>query len=81
MAKFPKNRCRQPGAALNAPPIQPIGERFPAWAQQDVELALFARDARVVEVAGTFNNWHPEANPLVRISSDEWSTHLMLGSF
>ena len=62
------------------PPIQPISERFPAGEEQEVVLTLRAPEARVVQVAGTFNGWHPEANPLARTAAGEWSARLRLRS-
>jgi 1,4-alpha-glucan branching enzyme len=60
------------------PPIQPVAERFPALEEQEVVLAYFAPQARVVQVAGSFNRWQPAANPLVRADDGEWATRLML---
>jgi 1,4-alpha-glucan branching enzyme len=62
------------------PPIQPISERFPALEEQEVELTFYAPEAKVVQLAGTFNGWHPEANPLEHTGSGEWAARLMLKS-
>ena len=43
-------------------------------------LTLRAPEARVVQVAGTFNGWHPEANPLERTGAGDWSARLRLKS-
>jgi 1,4-alpha-glucan branching enzyme len=62
------------------PSIQPISERFPALEEQEVTLTLYAPEAKVVQVAGNFNSWRPDANPLEKIESGGWITHLMLKS-
>ena len=62
------------------PPIQPISERFPALEEREVAFTFCAPEARVVQVAGTFNGWRPEANPLEHIGSGEWTARLMLKS-
>ena len=61
-------------------PIQPISERFPALEEQEVVLTFRAPEAKVVQVAGTFNGWRPEANPLQHSGAGEWSARLMLKS-
>jgi 1,4-alpha-glucan branching enzyme len=61
-------------------PIQPISERFPALEEQEVTLTFYAPEAKTVQVAGTFNGWRPEANPLERTESGEWAARLMLKS-
>jgi hypothetical protein len=61
-------------------PGQPISERFPAQEEQEVELTFFSSEAKTVQVAGTFNGWRPEANPLEPDGLGEWSTRLMLKS-
>jgi 1,4-alpha-glucan branching enzyme len=61
-------------------PIQPISERFPALEEQEVILTFFAPEAKVVQVAGTFNGWHPEASPLEHGGDGEWIARLMLKS-
>jgi 1,4-alpha-glucan branching enzyme len=62
------------------PPVQPVAERFPALEEQGVELTCYAPGARTVQVAGSFNDWRPEANPLGHQGSDEWSATLSLPS-
>ena len=54
-------------------PIQPVSERFPALAEQEVLLTFCAPTAGVVQVAGTFNRWCQEANPLEHLASGEWA--------
>ena len=61
-------------------PTQPISERFPALEEQEVVLTFHAPAARVVQVAGSFNGWRPEANPLLPSGAGEWSARLMLKS-
>lgn len=48
--------------------------------EQEVILTFFAPEAKVVQVAGTFNGWHPEANPLEHGGDGEWIARLMLKS-
>ena len=45
---------------------------------QEVTLTFFAPEARVVQVAGTFNGWHPEANPMQLAESEDWTVRLLL---
>ena len=60
--------------------IEPIAARFPALEEQEVVFAFFAPEARRVEVAGSFNGWQPQANPLALTGAGEWSVRLMLKS-
>jgi 1,4-alpha-glucan branching enzyme len=60
--------------------VQPIGDRFPALEEQEVMLSFYAPEAREVRVAGTFNDWRPERNPLEHTGYGEWSARLMLKS-
>ncbi len=62
------------------PPVQPIKDRFPALEEQEVLLSFYAPEARVVQVAGTFNGWRPETNPLAHKEYGEWAARLMLKS-
>jgi len=48
--------------------------------EQEVVLTFRAPEARAVQVAGTFNGWRPEANPLEPVGAGEWSARLMLKS-
>lgn len=59
---------------------EPISQRFPALEEQEIVLTLYAPEARTVGVAGSFNGWNPQANPLERTASGEWSIRLMLKS-
>ena len=61
-------------------PVQPIAERFPALEEQEVVLTFYAPEARVVQVAGTFNGWRPVAGPLARSNPEEWNIRMMLRS-
>jgi hypothetical protein len=60
--------------------IEPISERFPALEEQEIAFTYCAPTAKVVQVAGTFNDWRPEANPLEHKGSGEWAARLMLKS-
>jgi 1,4-alpha-glucan branching enzyme len=48
--------------------------------EQEIVLTFNAPEAKEVQVAGTFNRWRPEANPLRRTQSGEWAARLMLKS-
>lgn len=60
--------------------IQPIWERFPALEEQEVTFTFYSPGALKVGLAGTFNGWHPDANPLERSDSGNWAARLMLRS-
>ena len=45
---------------------------------QSVEFSCHAPDAKAVSVAGTFNEWRPEATPLRRQSDGDWRATLPL---
>jgi len=60
--------------------IQPIAERFPALQEQEVEFTFCAPEAHMVEVAGTFNGWHPQSNPLEPTGTGDWTAKLVLKS-
>ena len=60
--------------------IQPIAERFPALEVQEVEFTFCAPEAHRVDVAGTFNGWCPQANPLQQTGTGDWTAKLMLKS-
>jgi 1,4-alpha-glucan branching enzyme len=59
-------------------PVQLIADRFPALEEREILLAFYAPEAEVVQVAGTFNGWCPEANPMQRAGSGEWTVRLGL---
>jgi len=61
-------------------PIQPISERFPALEEQEITFTFHGPEARRVGLAGSFNGWHPEANPLERSASGDWAARLKLRS-
>jgi 1,4-alpha-glucan branching enzyme len=48
--------------------------------QHQVVFRCFAPEANVVQVAGSFNGWWPEANPLVHLGSGQWTAWLMIRS-
>ena len=62
------------------PPIQPIVERFPALEKQEVVLTFFAVEAKTVNVAGNFNDWHANATPMKNTGAGEWVVRLLLKS-
>jgi len=43
-----------------------------------VRLELFQPDATDVCVAGSFNNWQPEATPMVPLGDGKWAKELTL---
>lgn len=43
-----------------------------------VDFTLWAPDAKEVKLAGTFNNWDPDAQPMERALNGDWKTCLML---
>jgi 1,4-alpha-glucan branching enzyme len=45
---------------------------------QEGVLTFYDPTAKVVEVAGDFNGWHPEASPLAATGFGEWNIHLIL---
>jgi 1,4-alpha-glucan branching enzyme len=76
-----KSKPRPPAKpAKNPPSVEPIAQRFPAREEQEVSLEFFAPEARSVQVAGNFNDWRPEANPLTPTGPGEWVVRLMLRS-
>ncbi len=65
----------------NSPPLtEPVSARFPALEEQEVVLTFYAPAARMVGVAGSFNDWNPQASPLEHTADGEWSIRLMLRS-
>ena len=76
MTKKPSIKPKQPKPA--PPPVEPISKRFPALEEQEVLLELSAPTAKTVQVAGTFNDWRPEANPMEHTGSGEWEVRLKL---
>ncbi len=45
---------------------------------QQVDFAYFDAKAKSVSVAGTFNNWKPQASPLRNVGAGEWCLQLLL---
>ena len=45
---------------------------------KSVEFSCVAPKAKSVSVAGTFNDWNPEATPLSFATNGKWSTKLKL---
>jgi 1,4-alpha-glucan branching enzyme len=77
---MPRTRKASPRASKQQAELQPISERFPALREQEVVLTFYAADAKVVQVAGTFNDWRPEATPLEHTGSGDWAVRLTLKS-
>ncbi|HVU16658.1 MAG TPA: isoamylase early set domain-containing protein [Candidatus Didemnitutus sp.] len=55
-----------------------MAERFPARETREVPLHFFAPGAGSVQVAGDFNEWRPESNPLHAGEAGDWSATLQL---
>jgi 1,4-alpha-glucan branching enzyme len=51
---------------------------FPALEEQESILTFSAPEAREVQVAGNFNDWHPEATPLKNTGDGKWVARLSL---
>ena len=47
---------------------------------KSIKFSCYAPDAKAVFVAGTFNDWSPDATPLQRGADGEWKTTLQLPS-
>lgn len=60
--------------------LQTMAERFPAEEEREVAFTVYAPEARVVQVAGSFNGWQPMANPMEHTRSGDWLIRLMLRS-
>ncbi|HEY4301821.1 MAG TPA: isoamylase early set domain-containing protein [Candidatus Didemnitutus sp.] len=69
-----------PRATITRSSVEPIAERYPARERQQVTLHFSAPDARTVQVAGDFNEWRPEANPLAARETGDWVAELSLGA-
>jgi 1,4-alpha-glucan branching enzyme len=63
-----------------SPPIQPISDRFPALEEQEVTLSFFTSTGQSVQVAGSFNEWRPQATPMANLGAGEWAVNLSLKS-
>ena len=60
--------------------IQPISEQFPALEEQEIRFSIYTLVAKLVQVAGTFNDWHGAANPLDHTGAGKLLTLLRLKS-
>jgi 1,4-alpha-glucan branching enzyme len=60
--------------------LQPTADRFPALEEREITLRFFAPDAVRVQIAGTFNDWRPESNPIEKDVSGDWIVRLRLRS-
>jgi 1,4-alpha-glucan branching enzyme len=67
-----------PKNGTTARPVLLLLERFPAPDKSRVCLELYAPDAQVVFVAGSFNDWQPGAMPLQKREGDRWAVELTL---
>src|SRR5262245_27702575 len=48
-------------------------------ATKTVHFEFHHADAREVSIAGTFNDWRPDATPMVRMGQGRWAKDLTLG--
>jgi len=81
----PERLPKKAGAKVPAPkneatarPVLLLLERFPAPDKSRVCLELYAPNAQVVFVAGSFNDWQPGAIPLQKREGDRWVVELTL---
>jgi 1,4-alpha-glucan branching enzyme len=44
--------------------------------ENDARFTLHAPDAESVYLAGTFNDWKPDATPMVRDKNGTWHAHV-----
>ena len=61
-----------------AKPVGLLLERFPNPGKKRICLELYAPDAQLVFVAGSFNGWQPSAMPLQKQTGDRWVVELLL---
>ena len=76
MPKPRSNASKKPSP--EPPGVEPVSERYPALEERPIVFRLFAPTASQVGVAGTFNDWRSEANPLKRSPSGEWTARVKL---
>ena len=62
----------------SAKPVGLLLERFPNPGKKRICLELYAPDAQLVFVAGSFNGWQPSAMPLQKQTGDRWVVELLL---
>jgi 1,4-alpha-glucan branching enzyme len=88
-AKEPPSKSEKPSKRSAAKALapkpeaitKPIGlllERFPNPDKKRICLELYAPEAQVVFVAGSFNGWQQSSMPLQRQDGDRWVVELML---
>jgi 5'-AMP-activated protein kinase regulatory beta subunit len=59
-------------------PMRLLLERCPKPDQKRICLEVYAPEAQLVFVAGSFNGWQPSAMPLHKQAGDRWVVELML---
>jgi 1,4-alpha-glucan branching enzyme len=75
-----RNAAKVPAPKTEAV-VKPVGlllERFPNPDKKRICLELYAPEARVVFVAGSFNGWQQSSMPLQKQAGDRWVVELML---
>jgi len=56
----------------------PDRQQTPTGTAQDITFRFEDAQARTVELAGSFNNWKPNENPLQKTDIGKWSTTVNL---
>jgi hypothetical protein len=78
----PESRSTRPSPAetetIEEKPSLLLLERCPSPEKLAVPISIFEPNAQTVLLAGSFNDWQPEAMPLNREGEGHWSIELML---
>lgn len=45
---------------------------------QKIRIEFHAEQAQAVSIAGTFNDWHPQATPMIPLGEGRWVKELVL---
>jgi 1,4-alpha-glucan branching enzyme len=82
-AKFPKNKMpstTMSSTIMNPEPsvISATKPRGPCQVGDSVIFAASYPKANVVQIAGDFNNWQPEKNPMTKASDGTWQARITL---
>ncbi len=59
-------------------PVRLLEEHFPDSEARAVSFEYFNPTARQVRVAGSFNDWQPDATPMTKQRGGKWSAELLL---
>ncbi|URA10306.1 glycogen-binding domain-containing protein [Thermospira aquatica] len=55
-----------------------VGRYAPRVVRNEVTFSLYAPEAEMVNIAGTFNGWNPDSTPMVRGEDGVWRVTLPL---